>query len=53
MHWDVPEECKNPHRGQKVIHEYLKDGFYVVDWRKAKKMHKKLQCYIIDEQWLT
>lgn len=53
MHWDIPEECKCPERGTKVIHRYLSDAVEKVDWRKAKKLQKKFQCLVIGDEWLV
>lgn len=56
MHWeDLPADLKDVHRGQKVVKYWMRNDDYEiqkVNWRKAKKLSRKFQAYVLPKMVL-
>lgn len=50
MNWEIPEDCRNPGRGDKIVRYWLRNDDYEiqrVNWRKAKKLERKYQAMVL------
>ena len=55
MEWDIPEDCRNPKRGEKTVRYWVRDDDYEiqkVDWRKAKKLSRKYEAMVLPKMVL-